>query len=123
MGNKPLKKHKYDNEHRDYVRDTVCAVIVMAVLIISPIAITLYQNHKTAAANEAYMKQLQELLASPSDAAAGTPAGNGEGTEETSTADAEEANTDADAEEANTDAGAEDTETVQASDAEPASES
>ena len=72
MNNKPLKKHKYDNEHRDYVRDTVCAVIVMAVLIVSPIAITLYQNHKTAAANEAYMKQLQELLASPSVATEST---------------------------------------------------
>lgn len=110
MNNKPLKKHKYDNEHRDYVRDTVCAVIVMAVLIIAPIGITFYQNHKAAAASEAYMKQLQEMLASPSDAAEGAQAGNSESVEETA-ADAEEANT-----------APEEMETVQASDAAPAAE-
>ena len=69
MEKKPVKKHKYDNEHRDYVRDTVCAVVVLAVLFLAPIGITLYQNHKAAAENEAYMQQLQELLAAtPSDA-------------------------------------------------------
>lgn len=69
MEKKPVKKHKYDNEHRDYVRDTVCAVVVLAVLFLAPIGITLYQNHKAAVENEAYMQQLQELLAAtPSDA-------------------------------------------------------
>ena len=65
---KNKRGNKYDQEHREYKRDTICAIIVMAVLFLSPIGITLFENHQ-AALREAQMQQeLEALLASPSEA-------------------------------------------------------
>lgn len=95
-GRKP-GTNKYDKEARDLKRDSICAILVLLVLVLAPIGITFAQNRRAAAeaqANEEYLKALQEALASASQASA---------SEASSAADGDTANddtTDAEAENA-----------------------
>lgn len=63
--------YKSSKEKSDLKRDTICAVIVLLILICAPIGITLYSNHQAALqqqAQEEFIRQLQNSLATPSDA-------------------------------------------------------
>ena len=62
-------------EQADLKRDTVCAIIVILILIFAPIGITIYQSQKNAAqqaAQEEFIRQLQEQVASASNASSST---------------------------------------------------
>lgn len=66
--------YKSSKEQSDLKRDTIGAVIVLLILVCAPIGITIYSNHQAAVqqqAQEEFMRQLQDSLATPSDAEAG----------------------------------------------------
>ena len=60
--------NKYDEDAKSYRRDTICAILVLAVLLLSPVGITLYENHQAALEAQAQQELLEALMATPSDA-------------------------------------------------------
>lgn len=64
MYNKKDRNFKNEKEYKEYIRDTVASVIVLATLFISPIAITAYESYKTPKTSTEL--NLEDYLATPS---------------------------------------------------------
>lgn len=85
--------NRYTDEARSLKRDTICALLVLAVLILAPIGITVSENHKAAVQaqqNEEMMKAIQEALASASQAQSAESTETLEGTETSESIEASE---------------------------------
>ena len=57
-----------DSERRTYKRDTILMICALVVLFLSPIGISIYSNYQEQKMMEEYAQQIEESLASASDA-------------------------------------------------------
>ncbi len=66
--NKKNNSYKSDKEKKQYKRDTILMLAALLFLFLSPIAITIYSNYQEQLAMNAYTEQIEESLASSSEA-------------------------------------------------------